>query len=216
MHKPPCSIPHERHCLLRRRIRAVCAPPATAGIHPQYCAVRPKRRTHAQTHVRTQSQAYTHACSERAVLPGYDAYHISIDDRCTFAKRNRRDRACGGKECAAVLPARSKAMTRVGAATPGVGPDARLRVSRVLRTLQAAHLSAVAGRPNNTPCHCLRNTCSVRPDAGQVCLERFRASRHLAAQGAHHFLRAFEQESAPDGRTAKPIGRQRYANPHIA
>jgi hypothetical protein len=45
----------------------------------------------------------------------------------------------------------------------------------------------------------LRDTCSVRPDAGQVCLERFRASRHLAAQGAHHFLRAFEQESAPVG-----------------
>ena len=149
-------------------------------------------RTVARTH------KHTHACTRtRCVLPGYDAYHISIDDRCTFAERNRRDRACGGKACAAVLPARSKAMTRVGAATPGVGPDARLRVSRVLRRLQAAHLSAVAGSQRTR--RALRDTCSVRPDAGQVCLERFRASRHLAAQGAHHFLRAFEQESAPVG-----------------
>jgi hypothetical protein len=170
-------------------------PPQESIRNIALCA-RSVAHTHKHTYARTHK--HTHACTRtRCVLPGYDAYHISIDDRCTFAERNRRDRACGGKECAAVLPARSKAMTRVGAATPGVGPDARLRVSRVLRRLQAAHLSAVGGSQRTR--RALRDTCSVRPDAGQVCLERFRASRHLAAQGAHHFLRAFEQESAPVG-----------------
>ena len=164
-------------------------PPQESIRNIALCA-RSVAHTHKHTYARTHK--HTHACTRtRCVLPGYDAYHISIDDRCTFAERNRRDRACGGKECAAVLPARSKAMTRVGAATPGVGPDARLRVSRVLRRLQAAHLSAVGGSKRTRRGAAGHLQCTARRRAGLPrALSRFAASGRPGRPSLSSRLRA--------------------------